>query len=111
MYCLYLFCFFVSSFGRFSILFSLVFYSFVVSLSISVFLVTLAEFLIFQAFGIGYKTLHPDGVVRVHSDEPRPILRVKPDEASRFRRYNFVNAVLALDPAGKLGLTSSDYQV
>ena len=64
-----------------------------------------------QAFGIGYRAVHPEAVVRVHSDEPRPILRLKPDPSSSFRRYNFVSAVLALDPVRKLGLTASDYQV
>ena len=65
----------------------------------------------FQAFGIGYLKLHPDGQVRVHSEDPKPILRVKPDASSNFRRYTFVTAVLGLDPAGKLGLDASDYKV
>ena len=64
-----------------------------------------------QSFGIGYLALHPDGQVRVHSDDPRPVLRVKPDAASGFRRYDFVCAVLGLDPVGKLGLNASDYKV
>ena len=65
----------------------------------------------FQSFGIGYRQLHPEGQVRVHSDDPRPIIRVKPDADSGYRRYGFVDAVLGLDPVGKLGLTSSDYKV
>ena len=65
----------------------------------------------FQSFGIGYQTLNPDGLVRVHADEPKPILRVKPDAKSGFRRYGFVDAVLALDPVGKLGLTAADFKV
>ena len=60
---------------------------------------------------MGYKRLHPNGLVRVHVDEPKPLLRVKPDATSGFRRYSFVAAVLALDPSGKLGLVSSDFQV
>ena len=55
--------------------------------------------------------LHPDGQVQVHSDDPKPVIRVKPDASSGFRRYSFVNAVLGLDPVGKLGLTASDYKV
>ena len=55
--------------------------------------------------------LHPDGQVRVHSDDPKPIIRVKPSATSGFRRFGFVNAVLGLDPAGKLGLVASDYRV
>ena len=55
--------------------------------------------------------MHPDGQVRIHTDEPSPIIRVRPDTSSGFRRYGFVNAVLGLDPAGRLGLLSSDYQV
>ena len=66
---------------------------------------------LFQSFGIGYKRLYPDGQVRVHSNDPRPIIRVKPDSSSNFRRYNFVDAVLTLDPVGKLGLMASDYKV
>ena len=54
---------------------------------------------------------HPDGQVRVHAEDPRPIIRVKPDSTSGFRRYGFVDSVLGLDPAGKLGLVASDYQV
>ena len=65
----------------------------------------------FQSFGIGYIRLHPDGQVRVHADDPKPILRVKPDARSGFRRYGFVDAVLGLDPVGKLGLLASDYKV
>ena len=64
-----------------------------------------------QAFGIGYLKQHPDGQVRVHSEDPKPILRVKPNASSNFRRYTFVTAVLGLDPAGKLGLDASDYKV
>ena len=55
--------------------------------------------------------VHADGQVRVHGDEPKPILRVKPDSSSGFRRYGFVDAVLALDPVGRLGLDASDYKV
>ena len=66
---------------------------------------------LFQSFGIGYKRLYPDGQVRVHSNDPRPLIRVKPDSSANFRRYNFVDAVLALDPVGKLGLMASDYKV
>ena len=65
----------------------------------------------FQAIGMGYLKLHPDGQVRVHADEPKPIIRVKPDSSSGFRRYGFVDAVLALDPVGRLGLEASDYRV
>ena len=50
-------------------------------------------------------------MIRVHADEPKPVLRVKPDSKSNFRRYCFVEAVLSLDPAGKLGLLPSDYKV
>ena len=64
-----------------------------------------------QSFGLGYRALHPDGLVRVHSDDSKPMLRVKPDAKSGFRRYGFVDAVLGLDPAGKLGLDSADYRV
>ena len=65
---------------------------------------------LFKSFGIGYQKLNPDGQVRVHADEPNPVLRVRPDSSSRFRRFNFVDAILTLDPTGKLGLLSSDYQ-
>lgn len=71
----------------------------------------MSPFLIFQSFGIGYKRLYPDGQVRVHSNDPRPIIRVKPDSSSNFRRYSFVDAILALDPVGRLGLLASDYKV
>ena len=54
---------------------------------------------------------HPDGQVKVHADDPKPILRVKPDPTSGFRRFGFVDAVLALDPVGKLGLTAADFKV
>ena len=64
-----------------------------------------------QSFGIGYLRLHPDGQARVHSDEPKPILRVKPTAAAGFRRYGFVDAVLGLDPIGKLGMLQSDFKV
>ena len=47
----------------------------------------------------------------MHSDDPKPILRVRPGETSRFERYSFVEAVLALDPVGRLGLVASDYRV
>ena len=66
---------------------------------------------VFQSFGIGYLKLHPDGQVRVHGEDPRPIIRVRPDKTSNFRRYGFVDAVLSLDPVGKLGLHASDYKV
>ena len=66
---------------------------------------------IFQSFGIGYKKQYPDGQVRVHTDEPNPVIRVRPDTSSGFRRFGFVDAVLNLDPVGKLGLLSSDYRV
>ena len=65
----------------------------------------------FQAFGIGYLKLNPDGQVKVHSEDPKPILRVRPDAHSRFRRYGFVDAVLGLDPVGRLNLQQSDYKV
>ena len=65
----------------------------------------------FQAFGIGYRQVHPDGQVRVHSEDPKPSLRVKPDSVSRFSRYSFVEAVIELDPIGKLGLKASDFKV
>ena len=68
-------------------------------------------FFLFKAFGIGYKNLYPGGEVRVHGDEPKPVIRVKPSESSKYRRYSFVEAVLTLDPVGKLGLVSSDYRV
>ena len=76
-----------------------------------VFALCLIFLFLFQSFGIGYKRLYPDGQVRVHSNDPRPIIRVKPDSSSNFRRYNFVDAVLTLDPVGKLGLMASDYKV
>ena len=67
--------------------------------------------ILFQSFGIGYLALHPNGQVRVYSDDPRPVIRVKPDANSGFRRYGFVDAVLGLDPVSKLGLTATDYKV
>ena len=67
--------------------------------------------LLLQSFGIGYRKLHPEGQVQVHADDPRPIIRVRPDQKSGFRRYGFVDAVLGLDPVGKLGLVASDYRV
>ena len=63
-----------------------------------------------QSFGIGYLRVHPDGQVRVHADEPKPIIRVKPSSTSGFRRYGFVDAVLGLDPLGKLGMLQSDFK-
>ena len=64
-----------------------------------------------QAFGIGYRQVHPDGQVRVHSEESKPMLRVKPNLASRYQRLGFVDSVLELDPIGKLGLKASDFKV
>ena len=49
--------------------------------------------------------------MRIHADEPKPIIRVKPDSGARYRRYGFVDAVLGLDPVGKLGLSAADYRV
>ena len=76
------------------------------------FLNDLYVFLLFlQSFGIGFKKMHPDGSVRVHANDPQPIIRVKPSESSRYQRFGFVDAVLNLDPDGRLGLLSSDYRV
>jgi hypothetical protein len=55
--------------------------------------------------------IHPDGQVRVQSEDPRPIIRVKPSSSAGFRRYGFVDSVLGLDPIGKLRLTAADYKV
>ena len=55
--------------------------------------------------------MYPNGEVRVHSEDPKPMIRVKPDAASRYQRYGFVDAVLGLDPVGKLGLKASDFKV
>ena len=66
---------------------------------------------LFKAFGIGYRKIYPDGMVRIHADDPKPMIRVKPSANSGFRRYGFVDAVLGLDPAGKLGLQASDFKV
>ena len=82
-----------------------------VSVSVSVFVSLIFCCFFFQSFGIGYKQVHPDGQVRVHSNDPRPVIRVKPDTSSNFRRYSFVDTVLSLDPVGRLGLLASDYKV
>ena len=50
-------------------------------------------------------------MVKVHGDDPKPIIRVKLSATANFRRYGFVDAVLGLNPAGKLGLGASDYKV
>ena len=55
--------------------------------------------------------MYPDGQVRVHSEDPKPMLRVKPNLAAKYTRLGFVDAVLELDPIGKLGLKASDFKV
>ena len=47
----------------------------------------------------------------MHSEDPKPMLRVRPNSAARFRRFGFVDAVVELDPIGKLGLKASDFKV
>ena len=65
----------------------------------------------FQSFGIGYSQIYPDGQVRVHAEQPQPMIRVRPDLRAAFKRYSFVDAVLNLDPVGTLRLLPSDYKV
>ena len=89
----------------------IIFVSVSVLVSVPVMFSLIFRCFIFQSFGIGYKQVHPDGQVRVHSNDPRPVIRVKPDTSSNFRRYSFVDAVLSLDPVGRLGLLASDYKV
>ena len=66
---------------------------------------------LFQSIGISYLSSHPDGQVRVHAEEPKPILRLRPNLQSGFRRYSFVDSVLALDPIGKMEMTAADFKV
>ena len=47
----------------------------------------------------------------MHSEDPKPMLRVKPSMASKYVRLGFVDSVLELDPIGKLGLKASDFKV
>ena len=71
----------------------------------------LFHFVFFQAFGIGYKKLHPDGQVRVHADDAKPVIRVKATATSKYQRFGFVESVMSLDPVGTLGLLASDHKV